>query len=526
MQAKAAEHFFPQWRAWLSSSAQKQSAMNLDARRTSHPIQQPVADESEAMAAFDGITYSKGQALIRMLESYLGADIFRAGIRNYMAAHAYGNATTADLWRALEEASSKPVGTIAGGFTEQAGVPLIIAETLCDGEEQSIHMRQERFTIRDPDAAQQAWQVPVALGPLRGFQAFETVLVGRGEIEVAAGRCGEPVKLNIGDLGYYRVDYGGQSRMTLVKSFALMAAADRLNLLTDSWALVEAGRSEAQSYFELIEEIGDVEDRSVWEQLIRSIARLDRLAHGRHERVVLQAYGRAKLRPIFDRLGWDAAGREDDESALLRTRLIRALGDLNDGDILAEAKRRFAGFLQDPSSLRPSLREVVVHLVGQSADRATYEVLLALARKATNTNERVRYYSAAAGARDPVLARDTLALTLTDELPPALRSTIIGAVAAAGEQPELAWQFVQKNFSALAAKQGPSFRDSFISALLSSFSDTERAAELARFVPAHATPGGRIIAARAQEAILIDAELKNRVLPPLDDWLKRRARRD
>ena len=53
--------------------------MSLDARRTSHPIQQRVADQSEAMTAFDGITYNKGQALIRMLENYLGEDAFRVG---------------------------------------------------------------------------------------------------------------------------------------------------------------------------------------------------------------------------------------------------------------------------------------------------------------------------------------------------------------------------------------------------------------------------------------------------------------
>jgi aminopeptidase N len=526
MQAKAAEHFFPHWRTWLNSNAQKQSAMNLDARRTSHPIQQPVANESEAVAVFDGITYSKGQALIRMLESYLGAGVFRAGIRNYMADHAYGNTTTADLWQALEKASGKPVRAIAGGFTEQPGVPLIIVETSCAGEEQRIHMRQDRFTIRDPDAAPQRWQVPVALGPLDALQTSQTALLADGEIEVAAGHCGEPVKLNMGDIGYYRVAYDGASRAALAGSFALMAPADRLNLLADSWALVEAGSSEPQSYFELLDELGDDDDRAVWEQVTRSIARLNRLARERDERPALQAYGRAKLRPLFDRLGWDAAGGEDDESALLRTRLIRALGELNDGQILAEAKRRFASFLQDRAALRPSLREVVVHLVGQNADRASYDALLALARKSTNTNERVRYYSAAVSARDPALAREALALTLTDELPTVLRSTVINAVASAGEQPELAWEFVQKNFAALAARQGPSFRDFFVSNLMSSFSDAERADELARFAPAHATSGGKIVAARAQESILIDAQFKARVLPAVDDWLKRRAGRD
>jgi aminopeptidase N len=60
MQEKAAEHFYPQWQTWLNGYGQKQYAMSLDARRTSHPIQQRVADQSEAMTAFDGITYNPG----------------------------------------------------------------------------------------------------------------------------------------------------------------------------------------------------------------------------------------------------------------------------------------------------------------------------------------------------------------------------------------------------------------------------------------------------------------------------------
>ncbi|TMJ28068.1 MAG: M1 family metallopeptidase, partial [Alphaproteobacteria bacterium] len=451
MQAKAAEHFFPQWKAWLNSNAQKQSAMNLDARRTSHPIQQPVANESEALAAFDAITYSKGQALIRMLESYVGASVFRAGMRKYIADHAYGNTTSADLWQALEAVSGKPVTTIARSFTQQPGVPLIVVRSSCLGEEQRVHLRQDRFTIRDPDARTQHWEVPVTLGPVGVVPTSQTVLLA-GENEVAAGNCGEPVKLNLGEIGYYRVEYDATSRAALAKSFSLMAPADRLNLLADSWAFVEAGRSEAQPYFELLDEIGSDDDRAVWEQILRSIAKLNRLARGRAERPALQTYAREKLRPVLDRVGWDASGSEDDESSLLRTRLIGALGELGDEETLAQAKQRFSSFLTDSASLRPSLREAVLHLVGEHADRATYDALLTLARKTSNTAERVRYYTAAASARDPSLAQETLALTLTDELPSAIRSSIINTVASAGEQPDLAWQFVQKNFATLAAR--------------------------------------------------------------------------
>src|SRR3546814_1353657 len=34
--------------------------------------------------AFDAITYAKGEAVIRMLEAYVGPDSWRAGVRNYI----------------------------------------------------------------------------------------------------------------------------------------------------------------------------------------------------------------------------------------------------------------------------------------------------------------------------------------------------------------------------------------------------------------------------------------------------------
>jgi len=84
MEAKAGEALHPDWPVWLDASGAKHDAMRQDARRTTHPIQQRVADESEAMTAFDGITYTKGKAFLRQLEGYLGAEAFRDGLRLYL----------------------------------------------------------------------------------------------------------------------------------------------------------------------------------------------------------------------------------------------------------------------------------------------------------------------------------------------------------------------------------------------------------------------------------------------------------
>jgi aminopeptidase N len=225
---------------------------------------------------------------------------------------------------------------------------------------------------------------------------------------------------------------------------------------------------------------------------------------------------------VLDRLGWDGGGSGDDDDTLLRSSLIWTLGDLGDEDVIAEARRRFAGFLSDPQSLPGALRDSVTHVVGITADRATYDTLLTLARRSTVTNERLRYYYAAAAARDPALAHATLALTLTDEVPGTILTGLIGSVASSGEQPDLAWDFLQKNYDALFAKQGAQFRDLFVPNFMTNFSDERHAAELAAFTPVQATSGGRMMAGRAQEVIAISVDLKSRALPAVEAWIRER----
>jgi aminopeptidase N len=286
--------------------------------------------------------------------------------------------------------------------------------------------------------------------------------------------------------------------------------------------MVQAGRAEPSSYLALIENVGVDDSRPVWDHIITAFSALNRLSRDRPERPALQRYMNAKLRPVLDRVGWDGSGSGDDDNTLLRGSLIRALGEFGDEAVLAEAKRRFAGFLRDPQSLPAALRDSVSHVAGVAADRATYDTLLKLARNSTVTSERLRYYFAAAAARDPALARATLDLALADEVPGTIVTGLIGTVASSGEQPELAWGFLQKNYDALLAKHGSQFRDQFIANFMTNFSDEGRAAELAAFAPVQATSGGRRMALRAQEVIAISADLKARALPAIGSWIRDR----
>ncbi len=113
MQAKATAKLHPEWDSTLDDLLNHDHTMHLDAHHSSHAIQQTILNEEQAAAAFDSITYNKASAVLGMLESYIGEDVFRRGIAEYMRRHQYSNTTSADLWAALERASGKPVGKIA-----------------------------------------------------------------------------------------------------------------------------------------------------------------------------------------------------------------------------------------------------------------------------------------------------------------------------------------------------------------------------------------------------------------------------
>jgi aminopeptidase N len=228
------------------------------------------------------------------------------------------------------------------------------------------------------------------------------------------------------------------------------------------------------------------------------LTRVYRLQRGRPGQAAFATYARGALRPMFDRVGWQAVDGEPTDRVLLRARLIRTLGDFGDEAMLAEARRRFDAFLQDAASLPPNLRDAVTHLVGRGADRATYQTLF-----------------------DPALARETLAIALTEELPADLGRRLIGWVAD-GDHPDLAVEFVKNNFETLATKHGSSFRNTFVSNLMTNFSDPARAEELKGFAPAYETSGGRMVAERTRERILADAEFVAEQIPTIDEWVRRR----
>ena len=469
MGTKCSDTLNPEWQLWVRANSDKETAMALDAHRTTHPIQRPIANESQANDAFDTISYLKGQSFLRMLESYLGPDTFRDGIRRYVARHQYSNTTTADLWAALGEASGKPVTALAAGWTELPGFPVVAVSAEGSGAARTLRLEQFRFVLNDPQAAPLTWKIPVTLASTAELSAVVVTLLDGPVTRPFPAGLGTP-KLNVGDAGYYRVLYDDTLATALRRQITTLPAADQLNLLGDAWALVEAGRMPASSWLDLAGQLGGSRNPPVWERILDVLGTIDRLQLEQPGRRAYEAWAVRFLAPQLARLGWAAVPGESPLDASLRAQVIATLGYYGERTVIAECTRRFAEFLQNPASLAGDLRSAVFNVVGRYATRETYEQLHAQARAARTTEDKRRFYGAMQAALDPELARATLALSLVDEMS-VTESTRNVAAIAAREHAELAWNFAREHIDVLLKQMTAFGSNSYVPRIMRSFTD-------------------------------------------------------
>lgn len=519
MADKASDHFNPEWHVLDRAVAQKDDILDSDSYTTTHPIQQAVADPAQAAAAFDEITYQKGEAVIRMFENYLGPDVFQAGIQNYMRARKYSSSTTADLWDALGSASGKPMAQIAAGWTEQPGFPVVLAHAVPNG---GVLLTQERFTVDTSSPKPEFWQVPVAYDAVNGSAApaAQTSLLTQAGVTLPVS-VGKTVVLNAGNKGFYRVQYAPALFAPLAAHVETLVPADRIGLLGDTWALAKVGRVPVGSFLDLADNTRTDTNLAVNSQTFGSLFEIYGLERGLPGRAAFAAYLRSVLAPRFASLGWDAKPNDSSDTTLLRSRLIGELGALGDPAVIAEARKRFAAYVKDPNTLPANLIGPTLGIVGRSADQATYNQLLTLAQTTPDYRQKVRFFSALSGAQDPKLAQQTLALTLSPQLATVPQAVIqlVAGVAFGGEQPDLALSFFRQHQAALFANQDALSRVFAIPALYGAFSDNAHADELAAYAKANLPPDAAPQIAKTVSRIRAAAALKTRLLPSVDRWV-------
>ncbi|MES2300044.1 MAG: M1 family metallopeptidase [Pseudomonadota bacterium] len=519
LEAKATNHFNPEWRVRLSENSNRERAMSIDALKSAHPIYQAIMSESQIAGAFDRITYDKGQAFLLMLENYLGEEPFKQGIRAYIDKHKYSNTTSADLWEALSAASGKPVADIAAQWTTQAGFPLVKVDAVCEGGQRKITLSQQRFLADGSAPDARLWSIPVQIN--NGTAKPETVLLKERSQSFTRAGCEGALVLDADGVGYYRVAYSPALLAALTRAMPGLPDSARLKTVSDAGVFLSAGTLSLPSYLDLLTALGDEPRDAVWKMVLERLAGFDDLARNEALRPALQRFAIGIAVPKFKQLGWDAKPGEAFEQTQLRTRLGAFLGTLGEPEVLAQARRRFVRFQADPASLAPAMLDVVIGTVGRHADQATFDALLAAARKAEGTEEKARFYGAVFGALDPTLAAQVLPMAMSPEVPPLIASDALAAVAA--DHPDMAWAYAREHSAALLKLQPDYGRDEFLPRVVSGSSDVATADALEAFVKATMGADAMIPAKRVAELIRVRAQRKARLMPQLQRWLEPKA---
>jgi len=528
MAINATARAFPEAHLRLRARRAAESAMELDARSTTRPIQQPVTRDSEAESAFDTITYDKGSAFLRMLEAYLGETAFRDGIRAYVQRHRYSNTTSADLWAALAAASGKPVAELAADWTTQPGFPLLDVDAQCERGRRRIVVGQAPFRADDDSASATAgmgtgnrtaagerrWNVPVQLGTL-GAGAGDYLLLRETSADlVRDDDCAAPLVADADNVGFFRVRYAAPLFDALATRWPALPDGARLKLLADTSALVRADQAPLARWLALVERIDDEPRLAIWDQLLADLERFDRLGVGEAARPAFHRFAVGLVAPRFAGLGWDERAGEPDEARQLRARLAATLSRYGDEATIAEGQRRFARWVAEPASLAPSLVNAVAEIAGRHADVATYESLRTLARRAPTSEERFRAYRAMATARDPALAALTVELALDRDVPQIIRHELLASVAR-WDHLELAWTYAREHADALLADMKLFDGGRAFAAIVATSASAATADELEAFARARLPADALVDVRRGEDEIRTRAALKARLWPEL-----------
>jgi aminopeptidase N len=514
MASRTTQRLYPQWNAILGTVEARDRAMDRDSIVTTHPIVQKIETVEQAAQAFDAISYSKGQAVIRMLEGYVGEDAWRDGVRSYMKEHAYGNTASDDLWRAVEAAAKQPITAIAHDFTLQPGVPMIrIESATCSDGKTALQLTQGEFSRDKPNKKPLAWRVPVTARAVGQSAASHQIVTGKATMTVPG--C-EPVVVNAGQSGYYRTLYAPTQFDALAQKFASLPAIDQLGMLADSWALGLAGQQPSPDVLKLALATPPTAEPQVWGNIANVLGSLNSYYDGLGERQSrLRKFGIARLEPVLNRVGWNADPAELETVAILRTQLIETLSHLGDSKVIAEARRRYAA--GDDKSIPPALRKTILGVVARHADAATWDRLHESARTEKTPLVKDYLYALLGTTEDEALARRTLELALTAEPGSTNGPQMIAEVGKL--HPDLTFDFAIGHMDAINEHVDASSRSVYFPFLAASSYEPATVGKIEAYAKARLAPKSRRSADTAVGEIKDRIRVRNERLRAIDEWL-------
>ncbi|XP_062159285.1 aminopeptidase M1-like isoform X2 [Alnus glutinosa] len=493
----ATDSLFPEWKIWTQFLDESTEGLRLDSLAESHPIEVEINHAGEIDEIFDSISYEKGASVIRMLQSYLGAESFQRSLASYIKKYACSNAKTEDLWAALEEGSGEPVNKLMNSWTKQKGYPVVSVKV----KDEKLAFEQSQF-LSSGSHGDGHWIVPITLccgsyDVRKNFllQTKSETLDIKEFLSDRSGAASAWIKINVDQTGFYRVKYdedlSGRLRYAMESKY--LSATDRFGILDDSFALCMARQQSLTSLLTLMGAYREELEYIVLSNLISISFKVARIVADVNLELLddIKRFFISLFQYSAEKLGWEPKQGESHLDSMLRGEILTALAVFGHDLTLNEASRRFHAFLDDrnTSLLHPDIRKAAYVGVMQTvstSNRLGYESLLRVYKETDLSQEKTRILGSLASCPDPNIILEVLNFLLSSEV--RSQDAVFG-LAVSSQGRETAWTWLKVNWEHISKTCGSGFLITcFVSDIVSPFASFEKAKEIEEFFASRSKP--------------------------------------
>ncbi|XP_029797794.1 glutamyl aminopeptidase [Suricata suricatta] len=347
-----------------------------DSLMSSHPIVVTVTTPAEITSVFDGISYSKGASILRMLEDWITPEKFQKGCQIYLEKYKFKNAKTEDFWRALEQASNLPVKEAMDTWTKQMGYPVLNVKDMRNITQKRFLLDSRANSSEPHSALGYTWNIPVKWTEDNVSSITFYNRSQKGGITLNSSNPAGNVflKINPDHIGFYRVNYEVPTwewiATNLTFNHTEFSSADRASLIDDAFALARAQLLDYTKALNLTKYLKMEEDFLPWQRVISAVTYIISMFEDDKELYpVIEEYFQSQVKPIADLLGWKDTGNH--LTKLLRASVLGLACKMGDREALDNATQLFQQWLTGTVRLPVNLRLLVYRYGMQNSGNET-----------------------------------------------------------------------------------------------------------------------------------------------------------
>ena len=441
MATKAVADFKKEWNRWAQFSLEKSMAMDIDSLNSTRPIEYPVISPSDADGMFDLITYEKGGSILRMLEQFLGEEIFRDGVSLYLSKHSYGNTETDDLWDSLEEVSNLPVKKIMDSWIFQAGHPMITFSL----HDKNLSVTQNTFRYLN-SSDKTIWGVPL-------FIKYSTD-TSKKEIKFLLKNRNEDIKLedhvnkiflNSNAYGFYRTD---SKDLDCLFDMNELSSEEKYSIVDDYWALILNGSKEVENFLEFSEKFQNETDPDILGLLYSCFSNLNR-------NLVDKSYLQQVVNKIFNETfqTLDNKTKRSIREAQALAVCFRAMATIIENPtIITKSKNILEQYLNNNSSYEPDIISSVISINAYHGDSKLFEKYVNNMINAKTPQDEVRFQRSLSLFKGDKEIEKLFNLILSDKIRSQDSPYILASTLNNESVGWKTWNFIEANWDKLTSK--------------------------------------------------------------------------